>query len=218
MMTRKRAALAKPSTLQGDSTEAKLLKLTKKVNALAPELKTLQAAGSATNVDDAAGAISYITGIAQGSDVINRVGDKICLKEINIKAKITAGFTTGTQTLYGLYLVKDLQSNGVVPTVSGTAQSIFVNPGPVQAFVNVSTKDRFKIVRQFVFGGVPLAAGNQTDYVQFKVKCNHVMSYHDTTSAQTGSGKNAYYLVFLTDDATDTVDWAFFTELRFTDV
>lgn len=69
-----------------------------------------------------------------------------------------------------------------------------------------------------MLGGVQLATGGFLDLVQFKVKCNHVMNYHDTTSAQTGAGKAAYYLVYLTDDATDTVDWATFTELRFTDM
>lgn len=201
------------------STEARLLKLTKKVNALDPELKCYQAAGAFTNVDDATGQINYLTAIAQGTTIQERIGDKIQIKELFINVKLLAGAvaSAASTALYGVYLIRDMQSSGVLPVVSGTAQSIFAFPGPVQAVINPVTKDRFKIVRKFVFGGGMAAGGNQLPLCTFKVKLNHVIDWHDGTTAITGAGKNAYYLVLLSDDTNDTVDFATYLEIRFTD-
>lgn len=222
MLTRSSNVVARrrrSSALAG-STEQRLTKLIRKVNALDPELKTFQASTSFTNVDDAAGQIVYVSGIAQGVDTYRRIGDKVSIKGIDINIKVTGGnlATAGNLALYGVYLIKDLQSSGVVPVVSGTDQSIFTNPGPTQAMVNFSTKDRFKILKKWVFGSGMLAGGNTLPIHSFKYKCNAVSTYHDATTAISGAGKNAYYLVVLSDDATDTVDMAMFTEIRFTDL
>lgn len=199
------------------TTEQRLLTLTRKVNALNPELKSYQVSGSFTNVTAAAGQIGYVSSVAQGADVFNRIGDKIQAKELTIYFKPTGGDTGNFQDLYGVYLIKDLESNGVVPVVSGTAQSIFANPGPLQAIINTNVKDRFKMVKRWVYAGVAVAVGNQNPYHEFKCKLNHVMNYHDATGAQTGAGKNAYYLVVLSDDAANTIDFSWYAELRFVD-
>lgn len=203
--------------MQKRTTEQRLMHLTKKVNALNPELKSFQVSGAFTDVSVATGQIAYVTSIAQGSDVFNRIGDKISAKEITVLFKPTGGAAGTFANLYGLYLIKDMESNGVIPVVSGTAQSIFANPGPLQAIVNTNVKERFKIVKKWIFGGAALVGSNQIPYHEFKLKLNHVMNFHDATGANTGGGKNAYYLVALSDDASNTIDFSWYAELRFTD-
>jgi len=201
------------------STEARLLKLQRKVNALDPELKCSQASGSLSNVSDTTGSILYLSGIAAGTTVQERVGEKIHVKQLNLNVKLVSDATTTitSTAVYGVYLIKDVLSNGVVPTISGGAQAIFLNPGPTQAMINPSTKDRFKIIRKFVYGGGMAASGSQNPLVSFKVKLNHAMDFQDNSAAQTGAGKNSYYLVILTDDTADQVDFATFREILFTD-
>jgi len=198
--------------------KAQVADLRRRVTRHQPELKSYQLAASFTNVVSGSGAIIYLSPIAQGTDVDDRIGDKVHMHSIAVKFKVTGGLdsTAGSLGLVGVYLIKDLQSNGVVPTVAGTSQSIFVNPGPVQAMINPTTKDRFKLIRSYVYGSYATYSGNQLPLGQFASKANHIMTYHDSTTAQTGAGKNAYYLVCLTD-SNDTTDLATYSEIRFTD-
>lgn len=221
MSTRSKRVVAgrRRSSLYQETLDQRLNKLARKVNAIKPELKSFQAASAFTNVDDATGQIVYLSGIVQGGDVNARIGDKITAKSIQVNVKIISGNSATITSLfnYGVYLVRDSQSSGVIPVVSGTAQAIFDNPGPLQAIVNDNTKDRFKIVKKWLFSAGMLASGSCQSQKTLYAKLNHTMFYHDGTTAITGAGKNAYYLVCLSDDTTDTVDMAMFTEIRFTD-
>lgn len=202
------------------SVSKQLATLKRKVNQLNPETKTFQAATSFTNVDDAVGQIVYLSGITIGADVNTRLGEKISVKNISVRFKITSGnsATITNASLYGVYLICDNQSSGVVPVVSGSSQSIFVNPGPLQSDVNVYTKDRFKILRRWIYSAGMLAGGNQSVMQTFNVKRNHPSQYHDGTAAQSGAGKNSYYLVCMTDDTADTIDLAIWTQILYTDM
>lgn len=218
---RHRAPLKKQRTGGHPTLQGKVNRLQRVVNALRPELKVVAETDVFTNVPAAAGTIIYLTAIGQGSDIVNRIGDRISIKEIELNCELTGGTPAqpgGNLTNFGVYLIKDMESNGVIPVVSGTAQSIFSAAGTLQAMVQPSTRERFKIVRQWCHNTAELQGGNTPNHWKWVVPCSGQTFYHDTTANQTGAGKNAYYLVCLSEDLGDTVDFAIFSQVRFTDV
>lgn len=182
-----------------------------------PELKVLQGTLTFSDVNDAAGSIAHLSAIPQGSELDDRVGDRINVSKINMMFTVTGGSTNTATLLYSFFLVKDLESSGVVPVISGTVQSIFSSFNPTAAFTLGATKERFKILARCDFGGAVLLNGNSIDLQKRFVKTKSLTTYHDTSASQTGAGKNQYYVVMLSNDTADTVDGQCAFEIYFTD-
>lgn len=90
-----------------------------------------------------AGAITLLSGIAQGTDYNQRLGRQVNLKSCEFRIWFNAvGATTTnwfTHTRYILFI--DRQSNATTPLVSEVLQS-----ADYSAFKNVNTEDRFRIL------------------------------------------------------------------------
>lgn len=215
--SRRSSPLSVPNMSAGQ-TNARLMKLTRVVNAMKPELKCYQQRTDITNVTGA-GAISYVSSILQGSDVVNRLGDRIRAKKVTLQYKLESGFTgiAGSTAVYGVYLIKDNQASGLVPVISGTPQAIFTNSSPLAAIIAPTVKDRFTILRSHIFGGPSVGLGNEIPLHKWVVKQDSITSYQGAGGTIASAGKNAYWIVILTDDAANTVDVSYFAELLFTD-
>jgi len=169
-------------------------------------------------VDDAAGGIALVSGIAQGTNIDNRIGDYIHAKKFDINVKITSGVAAaGSHAQYRVLLVLDKDSNGVVPTISGVANAIMTGSQPINQLSRV-TAGRFKILRDKIVGATALQNGDHEFIWRWEVVLNHKMTFRGTSAAQTDVGKNALYLVCLSDDTADAVDFASSQQLGFTDV
>lgn len=182
-----------------------------------PEVKHFQVGGTIAPTA-AAGAIAYLSGIGQGSDDFNRIGSRINLKRLHQMVMMTTTSGVTAVLSYIIYIIKDLESSGVIPVVTGTAQAIFSNANPNQAFIQPAVKDRFKIVTQFEFAAVENLNGNRSPFRQKVLKRSDNMFYHDATGAQTGAGKNAFYIVALSNDAANTSVFTYESEFSYTDV
>lgn len=196
---------------------SKFRHLQRKVAQLTPERKYDTVAFANNNITAAAGAISYISALVEGANGSERIGNKVRMLELYVQ--INTGGSNATQSLMcKTYLVRDLESNGVVPVISGTAQSIFTSFDPNTAFVNFFTKERFKVLRTWLWSEFPMAAGNLPTYRESRIKLGTYSHFHDATANQTAAGKHAYYLVTLTQDAVGTFDVVGAVEWTFTDV
>lgn len=182
-----------------------------------PEMKVLQSTLTFSNVNDSAGDIQHLSAIPQGAELDDRLGDRINVSKINMLFTLTGGSTNTATLVYSFYLVKDLESNGVVPVIAGTVQSIFSSFNPTAAFPLGATKERFKVLARTDFGGAMLLNGNELDLKKRFVKTKSVTTYHDTSASQTGAGKNQYYVVLLSNDTADTVDGQCAFEIYYTD-
>jgi len=202
-----------------NTAKKQLLLMKRKINSMSPELKLRPVQIDATNVTTS-GNLQFLTAIPQGTNETERLGNKIRLRGMEINAQVVAGNATGANTkyTYSMFLVRDSQSAGAAPVVSGTAQAIFPSAGPLTPQVQYNTRDRFKIILQHNWDAHRLATGNQNNNVQFKLKFDQTVEYHDTSAAVASAGKNSYYIVFLTDDVGGTVDFSVFTNILYTDV
>lgn len=221
-MMRKRLFASRPfAGTQAKKQRVEITKLKRQVARLKPELKICPVAISFTNLPNT-GAVGYLSGVAQGSNETERDGNQIRPQYIDVKIQLTSNLPTQTATtapyLYSAYIIKDMQSSGTVPTVSGTVNSMFVGNGPYTAFIQYNTRDRFKILKEFHWNNAGLNNGAQPSMKSARVRLSGVTDFHDTTAAQASAGKNAYYLVMLTNDPAALVDFDAFIQFAYTDV
>jgi hypothetical protein len=194
----------------------RLVKLQRQVRALKPELKCFQLPFTFSN-QAAGAAIFYASAIAQGSDVFNRLGDKISQKKVYWQCGMNQAVGTSV-TDWRLFLIRDLESNGVVPTVSGAVQAIFTSSDPDNAVIQNNTKERFKIMSVFDWHDPTVALGGERSGIRHAwVRTGTESRYHDATANQTGAGKNAYYVVVMTNTASVTTDLDGVLEFYYTD-
>jgi len=201
---------------RGNRRRSTLVKLQRQVRALKPELKCFQLPYTFNN--QASGAtIAYVSNIGQGSDVFNRLGDKISMKKVYNQAFLS-GLAIGSQSIWRLFLIRDLESNGIIPTVSGAAQSIFTGADPGSAVVQNNVKERFKIIMIFDWSETTVVNGGTVTNLRTRWKVlNTETKYHDGTANQTGAGKHAYYLVVMTNTGVAVGDILGQLEFYYTD-
>lgn len=150
-----------------------------KRRSIRPEIKKIDTTVTAVNTTYN-GIIHPCTGVAQGTEVYNRIGNQIFGKKLNIRLDFTG--ITGNSPLRVL-VIRDnmLTSSATIPTLS----DIFQNPGTAnttQSFLNLDTGPRYKILRDKVYNNF-----NAPSYsVRMYVPLNFKLFF-------TGSGLSDYY-------------------------
>jgi len=98
---------------------------------------------------DTTGTIKAINGVAQGSDISNRIGRKYNNIAIQLRGTfIPQGITTGN--LARVMLIWDAQTNGALP-----AMTDILTAARSDKFMNLDFRDRFKIIMDKSFGFGP---------------------------------------------------------------
>lgn len=199
---------------------AKFKSLQRKVALLSPETKYFRGTVNQSNVTTA-GSVSWMSAVLAGTGQSNRIGEKI--RVTGIKLRCQYGQYKSVNTAPGVYyfaMVKDSESSGAIPTLSGATTSIFSGTGPAQAVaVQDTTKDRFQVVRSFLVDSNQLYAGASPGSTwDWKVKCNSVMTFQSSGGTVADASKNHLYFVIMTDDTTGTLDVACDFEIAYIDV
>lgn len=197
------------------TSSGQLAALKRKVARLQPELKDLQVTQLAFDPTAAAGQIDYLSGTVVGTSDVNRIGKKINITNIRVRVSLSVSPAAGHDTCM-VFLIRDRESAGVVPTISGAATSIFTSFSPHDVLQRASTIDRFTILNQWTFNSAAALADYNLPNRVFEWKGNMVLEYADDTAAQTGASKNALYLVALA--TVDTFDMNYAVHCKFTDV
>lgn len=217
MGKRKFASAFAPVKRAKRSTSSQLVALKRKVSRLSPEVKDHQVSSATFDPTTAAGAIVYVSNIGTGTSDNQRVGKKVVISRIKVRLSIAGLPAAAAAPLYcSVYLIKDAESAGTVPTISGAATSIFTSFDPTTAMEARENKDRFKILNQWHFDQNTAQSDYNILNRAVDYKCNHVLHFSDDSTTQAAAGKNALYLVALT--TSDDIDMNFACEFDFTDV
>lgn len=106
------------------------------------ELKVCDVAGANT-VTLAAGAVTLLNGIAQGTDFTNRIGRKICMKSLLFRFHIYPN--TAASHMQGntvrLIIFIDLQANAAAAVTTDLLQT-----ASYDSPLNLNNRDRFKVI------------------------------------------------------------------------
>lgn len=205
----------KRRTTGSSSTQQQLALLKRKVNALKPEVKIAAATGTFTNVAQAVGAIDYLTQIGQGVTKTGRLGDQIRLIRVQFRIQGTSPVATAG-IINRIMIVKDTQAVAGTPSITGGVTSIFNNGVPL-TMQTAGNMDRFQVLKDYSYSAVAASNGNNMGCFNFDMKCNILTDFTSTGATAASSGKNALYVVVLTDDGTSVQDWAYQANLYFTD-
>lgn len=185
-----------------------------------PELKVIDIALTNQTVA-AAGNVILLNGVATGTDFTSRIGRKIVLKSLLLRANsyYTAAVSTQVGDNVRVMVVCDNQANGAAPAVT----DILVAADPVSP-MNLNNRDRFRVLMDKVINhaGAVFAAGALTNgspsmrSIKKYIKLN-MESIYSGTGATVGSlASGALYLVLIGFNNNAT-DFDYITRVRFID-
>lgn len=199
---------------------AKFKSLQRKVALLSPETKYFRGTVAQSNVAST-GTVSWMSAILAGTGQSNRIGEKIRVTGIKLRCQYGQFKTvSSTPAMYYFAMIKDSESSGAIPTLSGATTSIFSGTAPTAGVAVLDTsKDRFQVVRSILVDSNQLYAGASPGSTwDWKVKCNSVMTFQSSGGTVADASKNHLYFVIMTDDTAGTLDVACDFEISYIDV
>lgn len=121
------------------------------------EKKAIDIAGGLVNITTT-GSFTLLNGIVQGTDINQRIGRKIILRSIFLRAYVyvepavnpTSPLLAAAQ-VGRIMLVWDRQANATTPAVTDILQTVAVN-----AQLNLANRDRFVILKEKMFAFDPM--------------------------------------------------------------
>lgn len=224
---RQRVSTPKDGTTPVSSSQAqvnlakKVAKLQKVVRGITPEVKFFELTSTFPNISDTAGGVVHQSQIAAGTDITNRIADKVRIKAIRLQVRIsTATASIGTTPTHEEFsrfiLVQDLQQvSDTTPAASAIVQAPSLPQFPTPAldsngrFRWLWVSPLFQHARIATSSAVaalttPLTPSQSPVAFYTKVKCDIPLIFNGT--AATDIQKNGLYLVLLTNLAADTLD------------
>lgn len=143
-------------------------------------------------------AIFAFTAIAQGDDDGARTGNSILLRSLYIRGRITINSAVTNYSRVSMLLVKDKQQVADTAPAIGDIVKTATDP---DTFLATGTLGRFKVLWRKTFTPTVNTAGRPgIDFNKYWKVQDHVR-YNGTTSADIQ--RNGYYLVVITDEATN---------------
>lgn len=153
-----------------------------------PEKKFIDTTGT-TNVPEV-GTISLLNPLGQGTSVITRIGQKIVIRSIDLRVRVSAAPPSASPSLYPnmvrVLLVWDNQPNGALAAASDIIEDLTAGTGVIapQQKIYIS---RFRILwdKKFMLSNMPTADGitsKLNDYDQYYKKTKLQVGYADSNN------------------------------------
>lgn len=143
-----------------------------------------------------AGAVQYLTGLVQGLDLNQRVGDSIKIQSLEFNATIYTGATVPCTCR--VIIVRDMENGGAA--IAGT--DLLNNVGGAGAAVSlynyINIQKRFHPVFDEI---ISLDATNSTQTLHFKMAHGGHINFRDATAAVTNGAEGVLYMAVFTDVA-----------------
>lgn len=167
-----------------------------------------------------AGQINALISVGQGSDINQRVGDKITLKHLNIKGTVAYNAAAGAlgANQVCIMVICDTQNNGAAPAVTDVLSNSAVGTVCAPNAPSVMTNHgRFRIVKRelFTVGG---AGPNMLTFDWFIRPRRHQQNVFFNGTLGTSYYKNAYYIIAITDVNVNDPYIGWFSRAAYVDV
>jgi len=167
----------------------------------------------------ATGTVTLINGVAQGTDVNNRIGRKFLMKSLLWRFRVglnTAASSPGN--VIRLLIVYDAQTNGALPAVTD-----ILTAADVLAPMNLNNRDRFKIICDkwwstgaYTISGTDIDTGEFCPPMdKFYKKLNLEVQNSGTANTIGSISTGAVYALLIAENTSATAELA--TRIRYTD-
>jgi len=158
-----------------------------------------------------AGTVSYLSGMAQGTDLNNRVGDSIRIQSIWLAG--TCSVVTNNSSLRVL-IVKDNENGGAAPAGSDILQNAG-GAGAAVAAYNYINKDRFTIIFDELL--VLNTVSPPTDVLKFESSHNFHIKYRGTGATAASAAEGSLWMATFTDLAATQPTLRYTCRITYTD-
>jgi len=162
---------------------------------------------------DRTGIVYPITQVAQGLDYTNRVGDSIKLQHIEFHARLFQN-AVATQSVMRVIIFRDLDGYGTAPTTADVLEVVGTAPVTLTPYKWLN-RERFSILFDEFF--TVNAAGDTAVPIFYSASHAGHVRYLTTTAATAANGKGSIYVTFVSDEVTNTPNFAFYSRVTFTD-
>jgi len=194
------------------------------------ELKTIDLENLNASVSTTGGVV-LLNGIANGTEIYQRVGRKVIMKSMLFRITI---FNDPTKqdpqgTAIRIILFYDTQTNGSAPTVANVLGNMQATPytPTVVSPMNLNNRDRFKILKDWVVGCPAAAYGPtptfslvggspDTKYRSCYKKLNHDVIFQSGSNGVADIASGAIWCLIIADVA-DAKKVDFNCRIRFSD-
>jgi len=183
------------------------------------ELKVIDQEQTASAIDST-GDVTFINGVATGTDFTDRVGRKIYMKSISIRFHIVPATTSqATGNYVRLLVIYDSQTNGAAPLVADVLRS-----ASYLSHMNLNNRDRFKILMDKTFcmncttytAGALTAGSPVPKKFNLYKKLSHEVIFQGTANTVGSVATGGIFVIPIA--AADDIDaLAFTSRIRFED-
>jgi len=178
------------------------------------ETKFVDLNGSA-NTFDSAGALVYASGITQGTDISQRVGDSIRMQRVSFSAWVRGG-TSFVKTNARVLLVRDLENAGVIPVPSDILSGLSSTQSPMVPYNYINTRTRFSILFDEML--TLNSNGDASGVISYSESHAGHIRYRGTTNGIASAAQGSLFLLFVSNETTTLLpDVTYTLRIEFTD-
>jgi hypothetical protein len=177
------------------------------------ETKFIDLVTNADNINTTGGAYC-ISQVAQGLTSTSRVGDSVRIQHLELRGRAVANISA-VSTSFRILVVRDLDGYGTAPTPADVLEYTGVVHAP-RSPRKYNKLQRFSVLFDEV---VELQTSTGVSSIPFVFETAHQghVLYLGTTAAAASNGKGSVYVMFVSDESTNTPTVSFVSRMTFTD-
>jgi len=191
--------------------------LTREVRALRrlvhqPEEKNLDV--NATLDPLTTGVLTLLTGISQGTDVGNRVGDVIKVTKISWMGRLALNPSVTSFSTVRMILIRDMENDGAVPSMADMLETIG-GSAAVRSPINFLNRKRFSILWDQIFVLDPNT--HYSEILRGEIVLNKTVRYRGTGNTVAAAAEGAMFWLTISDESANAPVMGAYTQLQFID-
>lgn len=165
------------------------------------------------------GTVTYLSGLGQGDNISDREGDSIRILRFTIRGGVFRSITSPTtqNEVVRVVVVRDLQNQGAAPTGGDIFETLGNAAAPYQEYDMLNGpqyNQRFTVVFDQVF---TLDAFHQVRTFEYSTTHPCHVKFRGTSGAVADAGNGSYWMLTLSNVATNTPSVDMTSRLMFTD-
>jgi hypothetical protein len=160
------------------------------------------------------GVLTLLTGLAQGTDVGNRVGDVIKVTKITWYGRLAIGSAVTTFSTARMIMFRDMENSGSVPVLADIMETT-TGSSCVRSPLNFLNRKRFSILWDQMV--VLDATSRFSEIVRGELTLNKTVRYRGTGNTVAAAAEGTIYWLFISDETVNAPALAVYTQLQFAD-
>lgn len=177
-----------------------------------PEEKNLDVDASTT--PSTTGVLTLLSGLAQGTDIGNRVGDVIKVTRVSWNGRVAISSASSTFSTVRLIMFRDSENAGSVPVLADILEATGGTTA-ARSPINFINRKRFNVLWDQMI--VLDSTSQYSEVVRGDMIVNKTVRYRGTGNTVAAAAEGTIYWLFVSDEATNVPSVVIYTQLQFVD-